>query len=251
MLRDPLRRTLRRIVPPAVVNAYWRLQRRRNRDRTVREVFTDVYERNLWGGRKGEYCSGAGSEGERAARYAEVVRAFAREHGVRRIVDLGCGDYRVGRLLRMEGVSYVGVDVVEPLVARNRDLHGAPDVEFRCLDITSDELPDGDLCLVRQVLQHLSNDQIEAVLRRVERYPWVLVTEHYPAPHAEGPPNLDKPHGADTRIIDGSAVWLDRPPFERPVSGPLLEVDAGYWLRSPGETLRTWLLEGRGALRAR
>ena len=34
------------------------------------------------------------------------------------------------------------------------------DVDFRVLDITSDEIPPGDVCFVRQVLQHLSNQSI-------------------------------------------------------------------------------------------
>jgi len=34
------------------------------------------------------------------------------------------------------------------------------DAQFLCLDIISDELPDGDLCLLREVLQHLSNREM-------------------------------------------------------------------------------------------
>jgi SAM-dependent methyltransferase len=242
---DRVRGLIRRVVPAGVINLYWRLQRRSNRRRSVREVFTDVYERNLWGGAAGEYCSGAGSDEAHAEAYAEVVRDFIAKHDIRSVVDVGCGDFNVGRRLSSAGVRYTGVDVVEGLIEHNQAMHGGPGVRFLCIDATAEELPDGDLCLIRQVLQHLSNAQIQSVLERTRKFPYVLVTEHYPAPGSEREPNRDKPHGADTRIIDDSAVYLDRPPFDREVSGPLLEVDAGYWLRRPGETHRTYLLENR------
>lgn len=245
-MRSSARAIARRLLPARLVNLYWKLRRRANRKRSVRDVFTRVYARNEWGGEPGEYNSGAGSNEAHAEAYAAVVRAFIEEHGVRTVVDVGCGDFEVGRRLQVPGVRYVGIDVVEGLITRNRQAHGRPGIAFECVDATSEPLPEGDLCLIRQVLQHLSNDQIEAVLRRADRFAWIIVTEHYPAPGAPVRANLDKPHGADTRVIDDSGVYLDAPPFRRPVERLLLEVDAGYWLRRPGETLRTYLLRGQG-----
>lgn len=244
-MHPTLRALIRRAVPPGIVNLYWKLGRAGNRRRSVRDVFTRVYEKNQWGGAPGEYSSGAGSDDEHARSYATAIRGFIEEHDVRTVVDVGCGDFRVGQALLAPGVRYVGVDVVEGLIARNQALHGRPGVEFRCVDATTEPLPEGDLCLVRQVLQHLSNAQIEAVLQRTEPFRHVIVTEHYPAPGVVARTNLDKPHGADTRIIDDSAVYLDRPPFNREIERLLLEVDAGYWLARPGETHRSYLLARR------
>lgn len=238
-----VRSLLRRIVPARVINLYWRVQRRTNSKRSVQEVFTEVYERNLWGGAKGEYCSGAGSDESHAMQYAQMVRAFIREKGVRTVVDLGCGDFQVGSRLQMEGVRYIGVDVVEGLINRNQQLYGNTNISFKCVDITSGELPDGELCLIRQVLQHLSNEQIGSILRKAGKFKYVLVTEHYPAPTVNAVPNKDKPHGGDTRIINDSGVYLDKPPFNKSISRLLLEVDAGYWLKKRGETHRTYLIE--------
>src|SRR5262249_41309949 len=101
-----------------------------------------------------------------------------------------------------------------------------------------------DLCLVRQVLQHLSNHQIGAVLRKLQQYPLVMITEHYPAPDAAAiVPNKDKAAGADTRITDGSAVFLDRPPFNLAIVQLLVDVETPHWLASPGERLKTFLCE--------
>jgi SAM-dependent methyltransferase len=222
------------------------LVRERNRQRSAREIFADIYRDNKWGGADGTFHSGSGSTTEHAERYASFVNHFARDHGVRRIVDLGCGDFTVGARLLESGAEYVGVDIVPELVERNERAYGSLHVSFRCLDIIADELPPGDLCLVRQVLQHLSNEQIESVLNNLRRYRYVLVTEHYPSPDVVLRPNVDKPCGEDVRIYDGSGVVLDAAPFCRRVEGPLLDVDAGHCLVRTGERIRTYLLENAG-----
>jgi SAM-dependent methyltransferase len=251
-----LKELAKRIVPRGLlVAAYRKLllprMRRANACRSVGEVFTRIYMNNEWGGKRGEFYSGSGSSEFHAAKYAEAVRGFIRGNGVRTVVDLGCGDFVVGRQLAMPGVRYIGVDVVEELVSHNQREYGNADTSFQFLDIIEDELPDGDLCLLRQVLQHLSNAQIGKVLAKVRRYPFALITEHYPGPSVAVVPNKDKPHGSDTRIYDGSAVYLDRPPFSLEGLELVLEMDAVDHLVSDGETLRTFLARQRaGSTRA-
>jgi SAM-dependent methyltransferase len=224
------------------------LVRARNRGRTPAEIFGDIYRDNKWGGAAGTFNSGSGSTAAQAAVYAGAVREFIRRHRVRRIVDLGCGDFTVGARLIGADVDYTGVDIVPELVEHNERRHGSAQVRFVCRDIIDGDLPAGELCLLRQVLQHLSNSQIAKVLDNVRRYRYVLVTEHYPAIGITPWPNLDKPCGEDVRVYDDSAVYLDAPPFSRRVSGPpVLDVDAAHWLVQPGERLRTYLLEHAGA----
>jgi SAM-dependent methyltransferase len=216
--------------------------RRRNRGRDVAEIFAEIYQGNRWGGEQGSFNSGSGSAPVHARQYAEAVNRFVIGRGVRRVVDLGCGDFRVGALLLETGIDYTGVDVVESLVSRNARRHGSARVRFERRDIIRDELPDAELCLIRQVLQHLSNEQIARILANTAKYPYVLVTEHHPAAHALREKNRDKPPGEDVRIYDGSGVYLDAPPFNVPVAGLLLDVEAGDCLMHPGERLRTYLI---------
>ena len=79
---------------------------------------------------------------------------------------------------------------------------------------------------VRQVLQHLSNVQISALLPKLARYKYLIVTEHVP----RGPfrPNVDKPMGPGTRLAEASGVVLEACPFGLPgfVSRLLCTVDA-------------------------
>jgi hypothetical protein len=111
------------------------------------------------------------------------------------------------------------------------------------MDITSDPLPEATLCPIRQVLQHLSNEEIGRILGRVRAYRYVIVTEHYPGPSVRLTPNRDKPHGHDTRILDDAAVVLDAPPFDCRTR-LLLDADAAGQLKTAGERIRSFLIEG-------
>jgi SAM-dependent methyltransferase len=147
--------------------------------------------------------------------FAQVVKKELRAGRVRTVVDLGCGDFKVGRLIADLGVEYVGVDIVPDLIQANKDRYGRIGVKFEHADLLTRPLPPGDLALLRQVLQHLSNDEIRAVLRNCHSYDALLITEHIPADDA-WVPNLDKPHGPDIRLFKRSGVALDAPPFSVP-----------------------------------
>jgi SAM-dependent methyltransferase len=151
-------------------------------------------------------------------RMSALLLAHAEELGrPLRIVDLGCGDFEVARALlqRLPGFTYIGCDIVPELIAYNQRTNAGPGITFRQLDIVSDPLPEGDVCLVRQVLQHLSNADISVFLRKVN-HPLVYVTEGHPAVRV-GPFNPDKTVGHEVRFDwttgKGRGVELDKPPF--------------------------------------
>jgi SAM-dependent methyltransferase len=240
-LHSALRRVATRVLPETWHRALWRrvmLERRRRafRGLETREAFERIYAENLWGGAPGEFRSGSGSSDDVSGPYVACVRRFIADHAVTQVADLGCGDFQVGRRLLAPGLRYVGVDVVRPLIQRNEGLFATDDVRFEARDLVRDPLPDADLALLRQVLQHLSNDEISRVLRNTEKYRYLLVTEHLPT----GPdvrPNLDHPHGPDTRLYDRSGVFLELPPFALRTQ-VLLETRI-----KPNEVLRTVLVE--------
>jgi SAM-dependent methyltransferase len=198
----------------------------------LRETFERVYADAAWTGTD-SFKSGAGSVEGFAAPYSSRVLAFIRSFRIRGVVDLGCGNYRVGSLLSPHVQSYTGVDIVRSLIEHNRKRHGSANVRFECLDVTSTELPSGDLCLVRQVLQHLTNEEIAKALTKCARYPHTLVTEHvYIGPSRRA--NVDIPHGPGTRVSRRSGVFIDEPPFS--VRADVL-FDLPY---AANEILRTW-----------
>jgi SAM-dependent methyltransferase len=241
-----MKQTLKRLLPKPILTLKRKLHvaltRRRWARLTLAEVFRKTYDEKLWGTSPGShFCSGSGSRGRVAQAYIEFVRTFISRHGIQSVVDLGCGDFFIGSQIAPLVPRYLGVDIVPELINHLNATHGSPHVQFRCLDITTHSLPGADLCLVRQVFQHLSNDEIRRVLPKLQAFPFVLVTEHYPAEARVVVPNRDKPHGPDTRLVDDSGVYLDQPPFGQ-AAQLVLSVDAEEYQVAKGEKIRTFLI---------
>jgi SAM-dependent methyltransferase len=179
----------------------------------MRESFERIYHERHWViTDTPQPVSGTGSAGLAADRYVELVDRLLRDRGISDIVDIGCGDMTVASRFDLGACRYVGVDVVAHLIDEHRQRHGEAQRRFECLDVTVDPLPSGDCYLLRQVLQHLSNDEVTAALRQLPAGACVVVTESSPL---GGPqrPNLDMPHGPHTRLPLGSAVQLGLAPF--------------------------------------
>ncbi len=219
------RSIVRRLLPRAMVAAYHGYRESKLNDvyqrMSTEDVFTDIYSNNRWGGAPGTYFSGLGShETSVVSPYVASVRSELDRIGAASmtVVDLGCGDFSVGQQIAFGCRKYIGVDIVKPLIDRNRETFGSSSVSFVHANIVVDELPEGDICLVRQVFQHLSNGQILAVLPKLDRYGWSFITEHHPSVSRLHQPNKDKPHGGSIRAGQGSGVFLDQPPFNVPKS---------------------------------
>jgi SAM-dependent methyltransferase len=230
----------RSLIPPVIYKLKQRVAVRRALRRaleaceglSVEETFEMIYKKNLWGGKSGEFYSGRGSDVEIADPYCNYVRRFIQENRIKSIVDLGCGDFRVGRRLAVQGTRYLGIDVVSSLIERNTREFGGEGISFQVLNAIDQVPPVGDLCLIRQVLQHLSNEQISAVIRNCRSFRYLLVSEHLIL-NGSYVINADKPHGPDTRA---SGIRLDKPPFCCDAE-TVLEVQIG-----PDEVIRTVLI---------
>ena len=183
--------------------------------RPVEEIFSAIYRERKWGTKTdSDFSSGTGSHVEGVVLpYVNAVRRFLESlPALPSVVDLGCGDFNVGKRLRPYCGRYVACDIVSALIQRNKDKFADTKVDFRCIDIINDELPDGDIVFLRQVLQHLNNAQILRVVNKLYRYRFLVLTEHVPE-NSAFPPNRDKATGGRIRLSQGSGVVLTEPPF--------------------------------------
>lgn len=189
---------------------------------SAQQVFTKIYEEGHWGQSPNSdqrFFSGRGShDADIVDTYVEAVSAFLSSFVTKpNVVDLGCGDFTVGSKLRALCGRYVACDIVEPVISWNKQRYSDDDVDFCVLDISHDKLPAGDIVFVRQVLQHMSNTQIENVLSQIiDKYKYLILTEHLPATVAFAH-NLDKPVGPDIRLRLNSGIVLTSPPFNLPI----------------------------------
>lgn len=212
-----MKKLVKKLVPNSLID--WRTRRIVERQqqyfasKSAAETFTEIYQNNLWGGAAGEFYSGSGSDEKYAQKYAETIKNFIADNKIKSVVDLGCGDFRIASRFVSPEFHYTGVDIVTDLVAHLQKEYADENVQFQCLNIIEEELPIAELCLIRQVLQHLSNSEIKKVLENCRKFKYLIVTEEFPASHSAFTPNKDIAHGSHTRVYFNSAVALDKPPF--------------------------------------
>ncbi|MGB7842312.1 MAG: class I SAM-dependent methyltransferase, partial [Salinimicrobium sp.] len=127
------------------------------------------------------------------------------------VCDLGCGDFNVGKELVKYSKRYIAIDIVPELIEHNKKEFKKDNLEFRALDIAKDKLPSGDIVILRQVLQHLSNAEIKRVVEKLYDYNYVILTEHLPEGDFE--PNKDIISGQGIRLKKQSGVSLSVSPF--------------------------------------
>lgn len=227
--KSVIRKIANVFVPPSVLAARrrWLLKRSINRvdqdlvGKPASEIFSEIYQRQLWGRPEGErkFSSGHGSHmDEHVIPYVEAVQTFVGGLSWKpSVVDLGCGDFNVGSKIRQHFTTYIACDVAPQVLDENRQRYANLDVEFRQLDMIVDEFPDADVCIIRQVLQHLSNADISTVVEKTRKFKVLILTE--PIPRSPFTPNLDQPTGVSSRLARGipSGVVVTEPPFSLPV----------------------------------
>ena len=179
----------------------------------TKDAMKQVYDMKLWGHGKSKFYSGIGSHHPDLVHpYIEVLTSFLSSFETPLTVcDLGCGDFNVAKELVSYTKKYVAVDIVPDLIAYNKSIFKAKNLEFQCLDIALDELPSGDCAILRQVLQHLSNTEIQSIVNKLYNYSYIILTEHIPEGDFE--PNKDIISGQGIRLKKQSGINLLVPPF--------------------------------------
>jgi SAM-dependent methyltransferase len=183
---------------------------------TTKDIFTKIYEDGAWGKHDTQmFYSGKGSHSaDITSIYIEAVQNMLSSlQKLPNVVDLGCGDFFIGSNIRSLCDSYIACDIVEPLIAFNKIKYNSINVDFRVLDITKDDLPKADIVFIRQVLQHLSNEQIANAIQKIKyNYKYLVLTEGLPRTN-EFIPNIDQATGVGSRSAFDSGVVLTSPPF--------------------------------------
>lgn len=142
----------------------------------LKEVFESIYHSHSWGGKS---RSGPGSDKKNTFSYIQFVNHWLERHPeCKSIVELGCGDWATTGLINLSPRhSYFGQDIVPSLISSNQKLYQSGSIHFECFDFLSQAPPCADLLLIKDVLQHLSNDGVHAFLRDIlPRYRYAIIT---------------------------------------------------------------------------
>lgn len=147
--------------------------------RSQKEKFSEIYKYNLWSSE--ESGSGQGSE----IGYTQPLRKWLieiiKELDIKTLVDAPCGDFNWMKLVMKEvSTSYIGIDIVDEVIEKNKSSYNLENVDFRIANICEDELPKGDIIMVRDFLFHLSYNDINNFLINLSKtdYKYLLTSTH-------------------------------------------------------------------------
>ena len=177
------------------------------------EKFSYIYKNNIWGGRE-NFNSGDGSHNPNIIQpYIEIVKKFLEKNDKPTLIDCGCGDFNVGKNFLSSSKKYYAIDIFQDIIDLNKSKFKHENLQFLKLDIVEDNIPSGDVCIVRQTLQHLSNQDIHSFLKNIKnKFKFLLVTEHLPDGKFKS--NIDMKTSFLIRPLFNSGILLHEKPFE-------------------------------------
>lgn len=128
------------------------------------EVFSRIYREREWGSE--ESVSGRGSELRNTAQLIRELPGLFKRLAIESVLDVPCGDFNWMRHVDLQGVRYIGGDIVGDVVDKNKDLYQSNDRSFFRLDLLNDPLPFCDLIICRDCLFHFSRADVFKALRQ-------------------------------------------------------------------------------------
>ena len=140
---------------------------------TNSNVFDEIYSKASW--KSGTSLSGPGSEPENALSYVAFIDEIIQIYGINTILDIGHGDWKMWPKAFFSNKKYVGIDVVKKLNESMINGHQTDNIRFLLLDAVEDDLPYSEIVLIEDVLMHLSNKDIDAILTKLKNYPMSII----------------------------------------------------------------------------
>ncbi len=124
--------------------------------------FDNIYINNRWG-----YKSGPGSEPEQAKVWIDIVNSFLEKEDIKTVIDVGCGDWRLGLRYKLKGKTYTGIDISSVILNETME-HSTEDITFVHGDFDYLDIEPVDLIIIKDVLQHLPNSKIISIVNKIK-----------------------------------------------------------------------------------
>lgn len=173
----------------------------------VETIFTTIYDQGVWATNdQGEGTSGLGSIAKNVHPYMAFLQNFLDQNEIKSVVDVGCGDWQLSKQINWHNALYIGIDTVKKVVEKNQILFGNPLTVFIHGNALEMDLPPADLLICKDVLQHLSNQQIQEFILQFSKFKYCLITNDV---------DMDTLSSSNAEINTGWWHTLDltKPPF--------------------------------------
>ena len=137
----------------------------------MEKLFTDIYENKVWGDNSILEYNGSSGWGSNIDynknSYVPFLRRFITNNNIKNVVDLGCGDFKCGKLIYDDlDITYTGYDAYNKVIEYNSKQHSPLKYLFIHLDFCNNKesIINGDLCILKDVIQHWSLNNINQFL---------------------------------------------------------------------------------------
>ena len=194
------------------------------------KVFTRLVDSFGWCPGVRETPCGEGSFLEACQPLVDCLPEWFKTHGIKSIVDVGCGDFHWMRRVNFDGLQYDGFDVVKKFVDELQKTHARPNVRFHHEDAMTASLPKADLYICKDVLNHYPVEQALLLFRRMRNQARYFAALTFPdCPHESG------------RIALGGWWFIDLTKFPFNLGQPIVSVPARE-TRTPKRVFALWKL---------
>ena len=106
----------------------------------MEEVFTEIYDKNKWGG-----GSGTGSKMSRNnQKYIDILNEILNKYNIKTICDIGCGDWQFSKFIKYntKDINYLGIDCVKSVIDNNLKDYKDTNINFEHKTISDKYIPE-------------------------------------------------------------------------------------------------------------
>ena len=199
-----------------------------------KELFTHIYNTHAWPGK--ESYSGPGSTLKETTIIRKKIPELLQELNAKIFLDAPCGDFHWMQHVNLSFLDqYIGMDIVEPLIQKNKQKYENENRLFLCANIVTDPLPQADVILCRDCLVHLKFQDIRQALKNMKASGVTyLLTTTFPRIQL----NRDLKKTGQWRRLN-----LQRPPFNFPEPLALINEECKHHPKYSDKSLGLWKLE--------
>jgi hypothetical protein len=142
------------------------------------QIFTLIYQNNLWG--SNESLSGSGSELKSTSNLRAILPDVLTRYDIHTLLDAPCGDFHWMKELNLSSLldQYYGVDIVDSLIGENELQYSTERIRFITMDLVTDVPPRVYLIICRHLMMHLTLKESTSILEhfRLSGSRYLLIT---------------------------------------------------------------------------
>lgn len=130
-----------------------------------KDIFSNIYDNHGFGSL--ESRSGPGSTLDETKKLRESIKKIIKDKNIKSVVDIPCGDFNWMKEIVFNFESYIGGDIVKKAIEENNERYSNSRIKFIEFDIVNDEIPNGDLLIVRDIIGHFPIEDGVKILKNI------------------------------------------------------------------------------------